>query len=146
MKVEKSNDLEKKKELWTPTAIERENFDPEDNNNDFFVDLFKHRKVRNFLTWILGKPSDPTTMKVRVNGKFFPAHTEVSIPTDGEGGINDSWRKTTMVKRTGVTDWELIEDRVDMDYKGSVPETTELLLAFLLPPRYTNPSDINTAF
>ena len=132
--------------MWTPTAIDRENFDPEESGTQFLDDIFLHRKKRHFVARILGKPSDPTTLKVRVNAKIMPAHTEVAIPTDGDGGVNAAWRKTVMVKRTGVTDWELLEERVDMTYQGGVPDRTELLLAFLLPPRYTNPSDINAAF
>ena len=87
--------------------------------------------AHNFVSWILGRPEDAKSRKVRVNGKFNPKTTEVQAPPEMR-----SFMKTTVVKyNTG--EWFVVERRVpftdviQFEHKDNIV----LALIFLLEPR-----------
>ena len=66
---------------WFPTGIEKLDYEPQNETNEFYESLVAGRSDKhNFVTWILGRPEDSKNRKVRVNGKFNPKTTEVQAP------------------------------------------------------------------
>ena len=106
-------------------------FDPKSNSNEELDTFFRDRK-RNFTVLFRG---------VRVSGKFRPLHTGITYPRE-----NVTWRKSAVIKRKGMKDWELIEDRTHVAHSGDVPKDTEKCLVFMMPPRDTDSHDVPVAF
>ena len=134
-------DGERRKGRWMPSGSERVDFEPGKMSREYLDKLFDGRKTRNFMTYVLGRPEDDKSRKVRVSGKFWPSDTRIGVPDH-----LSHYRKTTLVQVDAESDWQMFEDRAPArDVKSFGNQEYERCLIFLQEPRYWTDAETNKA-
>ena len=137
-------DVIARKNDWENTGDERLDFDPEILDSEVLDGFFEGKpKNRNFMFYHLGSVADDTEKKIRVNGKWWPHNTSIQFPNNMR-----SMKKTTLIRRSGWSEWELFEDRVAMGLSSPIKSSwsVEKCLVFALPKRYLEADNEDTAF
>ena len=144
LRIIHDQDMISMKNDWENSGEERLDFDPEDLDGETLDGFFEDKpKNRNFMFYHLGTVADDVEKKIRVNAKWWPANTNIQFPANMR-----HMKKTTLVRRTGWSEWELYEDRVALGLSSPIKSSwsVEKCLIFALPKRYLEADNEDAAF